>query len=76
MPAKISIYHFSSLFYTIHPITNYIIYFPRIKNSPVWVSLVAQGYGIRLPRQGTQVQSLILEDPTGFEATKPMYHNY
>ena len=39
-------------------------------------SLVAQWLGIRLPRQGTQVQSLVQEDFTCHGATKLMCHNY
>ena len=35
-------------------------------------SLVVQWLRIRLIMQGTQVQSLIWEDPTGCEATKPV----
>ncbi|KAJ8790001.1 hypothetical protein J1605_004753 [Eschrichtius robustus] len=36
-----------------------------------WASLVAQWLRIRLPMQGTRVQSLIREDPTCRRATKP-----
>ena len=39
-------------------------------------SLVAQWLRIRLPMQGTQVRSLVQEDPTCHGATKPMHHNY
>ena len=39
-------------------------------------SLVVQWLGIYLPMQGTQVQSLIQEDPMSCKATKPMRHNY
>ena len=39
-------------------------------------SLVAQWLRIHLPMQGTQVQSLVWEDPTCCGATKPMSHNY
>ena len=39
-------------------------------------SLAAQRLRIRLPMQGTQVQSLVREDPTRHGATKPMRHNY
>ena len=39
-------------------------------------SLVVQWLRIRLPMQGTQVQSLVREDPTCRGATKPMHHNY
>ena len=41
-----------------------------------WTSLVAQWLRIHLPTQGTPVQSLVREDPTGHGATKPMRHNY
>ena len=40
------------------------------------VSLVAQWLRIRLPMQGTQVRSLVREDPTCRGATKPVRHNY
>ena len=39
-------------------------------------SLVAQLLRIRLPMQGTRVQALVREDPTGHGATKPVSHNY
>ena len=39
-------------------------------------SLVAQGLRIHLPMQGTQVWSLVQEDPTCRGATKPVRHNY
>ena len=39
-------------------------------------SLMAQWLRIRLPVQGTRVQSLIQEDPTCRGATKPVRHNY
>ena len=42
----------------------------------VRTSLVAQWLGVRLPMQGTQVRSLVQEDPTCRRATKPMNHNY
>ena len=41
-----------------------------------WTSLVAQRLRICLPRQGTQVQSLVQEDPTCRGAAKPLHHNY
>ena len=37
-------------------------------------SLVVQWLRIHLPTQGTQVQSLVQEDPTCIGATKPMLH--
>ena len=39
-------------------------------------SLVAQWLRIHLPMQGTQVQALVLKDPTCCRATKPGHHNY
>ena len=39
-------------------------------------SLVVQWLRICLSRQGTQVQSLVREDPTYCEGTKPMSHTY
>ena len=39
----------------------------------VWTSLVVQWLRIRLPVQGTQVQALLWEDPTGRRApTEPV----
>ena len=35
-----------------------------------------EGLRIRLPMQGTQVRSLVWEDPTCRGATKPASHNY
>ena len=39
-------------------------------------SLVAQWLSIHLPMQGARVRSLVWEDPTCREATKPVRHNY
>ena len=39
-------------------------------------SLVAHWLRIRLPMQGTQVRSLVRENPTCCGATKPVRHNY
>ena len=39
-------------------------------------SLVVQWLRICLPLQGTQVRSLVQEDPTCCGATKSMHHNY
>ena len=47
-----------------------------VKNPPARTSLVAQWLRIRLPMQGTQLRSLVLEYPTCRGATKPMHHNY
>ena len=38
-------------------------------------SLVVQWLGIRLLEQGTQVQSLVQEEPTHHRATKPVHHS-
>ena len=46
------------------------------KSHPFRSSLVAQWLRIRLPMQGTQVQSLVQEDPTSRRTTKPVRHNY
>ena len=40
------------------------------------ISLVVQWLRTRLPMQGTQVRSLVWEDPTCRGATKPVRHNY
>ena len=45
------------------------------KNKKPNTSAVAQWIGIRLPMQGTRVQSLVWEDPTWYRAIKPMCHN-
>ena len=47
-----------------------------IKRVPVagWTSLVVQRLRVHLPMQGTQVGSLVLEDPTCLGATKPVCH--
>ena len=47
-----------------------------LRNTVLGTSLVAQWLRIRLPMQRTWVQSLVLEDPTCHEATKPVRHNY
>ena len=39
-------------------------------------SLVVQWLRIHLPVEGTQVRSLVQEDPTSWGPTKPMHHNY
>ena len=49
--------------------------FPALKQTDQ-TSLVAQWFRIRLPMQGTQVQSLVREDPTCRGATRPVRHNY
>ena len=46
-----------------------------IKKQERPASLVAQWQRIQLPMQETSVQSLIQEEPTCHEATKPVYHN-
>ena len=48
----------------------------NIKKYMIGTSLVAQWLRIRLPMQGTQVRSLVREDPTRRGATKPVSHNY
>ena len=50
------------------------IFLPKRFN--LGTSLVAQWLRIRLPMQGTEVQSLVQEDPTCCRATKPVRHNY
>ena len=47
-----------------------------VKSICPWTSLVAQWLRIRLLMQGTQVRSLVREDPTCRGATKPVCHNY
>ena len=42
----------------------------------IWDFLVVQWLRIRLPMQGTQVRSLVREDPTCHEATKPVCYSY
>ena len=45
-------------------------------NLTFWNSLMVQRMRIRLPMLGTQVWSLVWEDPTGHGATVFMHHNY
>ena len=73
-------------FREIHIYTIFIINFTRfmgllhyiqsLLNQGYRTSLVAQWLGIRLPMQGTQVWSLVQEDPTCRRATKPVHQNY
>ena len=43
----------------------------------IWQTfLVVQKLRIHLPIQGTQIQSLLQEDPTCHNAAKPVYHSY
>lgn len=44
---------------------------PPKPNNTARTSLVAQWLGIHLPAQGTQIRSLVHEDPTRLRATKP-----
>ena len=46
------------------------------KTCQLGTSLVVQWLRIHLPMQGTQVRSLVQEDPTCCGATKPVHHNY
>ena len=50
--------------------------FLSIKKCHQWASLVAQWLRISLPMQGTRVRTLVQEDPTCCEATKPVHHNF
>ena len=52
------------------------MYILLFKNIALGTSLVAQWLRIRLPMQGTQVRTLVREDPTCHRATKPVRHNY
>ena len=47
-----------------------------VKSCITGASLVAQWLRIHLPMQGTQVRSLVREDPTFRGAAKPERHNY
>ena len=47
----------------------------NVKNFNSGTSLAVQWLRIYLPVQGTQVQSLVREDPTCHGATKPVRHN-
>ena len=51
-----------------------LLFSTLIKNLPAGASLVAQWLRIRLPMQGTQVRSLVQEDPIRRGATKPASH--
>ena len=46
------------------------------QSSVMRASLVVQWLRIHLPGQGTQVRSLVQEDPTCHGATRPVCHNY
>ena len=46
------------------------------KKTHIWTSLEVQWIRIHLSMQGTQVQTLVHEDPTCCGATKPVHHNY
>ena len=46
------------------------------RNSHQRASLWTQWLGICLPVEGTQVRSLIGEDPMCFGATQPEHHSY
>ena len=50
---------------------------PRVKSLvPGWTSLAVQWLRLRLPVQGSQVQSLVQKDPTCRRATKSRGHDY
>ena len=46
------------------------------KNKQMWTSLVVHQLGSHLPKEVTQVQSLVWEDSMCQGAAKPMCHNY
>ncbi|KAJ8782787.1 hypothetical protein J1605_009869 [Eschrichtius robustus] len=48
----------------------------QLLKTHLWDFLVAQWSRIRLPMQGTQVRSLVQEDPTCRGATRSVRHNY
>ena len=48
----------------------------KAKTKNPGTSLVVQWLGTHLSIQGTPVQSLVQEDPTGRGATKPVWHNH
>ena len=50
--------------------------FLRARINQIQTSLVVQWLRIHLPRQGTQVRSLVWEVPTCRGATKSVHHNY
>ena len=53
-------------------------YVVAVQNKKGWgrgTSLVVQWLRVYLPLQGTQVQSLVREDPTCLRATQPVHHN-
>ena len=54
-------------------------YVVAVQNKKGWgrgTSLVVQWLRVYLPLQGTQVQSLVREDPPCHGSTKPMSYNY
>ena len=56
--------------------TSYAIFIYSSKQSYSGASLVVQWLKICFAMQGTHVQPLIQEDPTGRGATKPVCRNY
>ena len=54
----------------------FIVINAYIKKRERGTSLVSQWLRICLPMQGTRVQALVQEDPTGCRAAKPVHHNY
>ena len=48
----------------------------RVITGSLGASLVVQWLRIHLPMQGTQVKSLVREDPTCRGTTKPVHHSY
>ena len=57
-------------------VRNYFMQLSVTLKEYMGTSLVAQWLRIHLPMQGTQVRSLVLEDPTWRGATKTVRHNY
>ena len=47
-----------------------------VKTMGLGASLVVQWLRVRLPMPGTQVRSLVWDDPTCRGAAKPVHHNY
>ena len=65
-----------ALSYMPHPVGTLIQSIQLQQDNWRGTPLVAQWLRIRLPMQGTRVQSLVREDPTCWGATKPVRHNY
>ena len=61
---------------TMDNIKIYSIKISKLQKYSLWASPVAQWWRTHQPVWGTQVRSLVPEDPTCHRATEPMGHSY